>query len=895
MISRPEPGSPPEPEGAPTQPSTAVRRPRRRWLRRLLVALVLVALLAVAVRAALPFALERGVPWLAAREAGLPVRIANVDLALLRGEVALEGFVVGRPEDLGSPEGPPPEVALLRWQRLFAALDWRALLDGRVHLREIALDRPVVRIEREPDGRIDPLAGTPLVEPGPEQPEPADGAEEPSEPWPVALDRLALRQLELRLLDADGSTPVELSFEELALGEIGLEGSDVDLGGVTLRGPRLRLRRDFSLPPGRAAEEGATPAQPAAPPGHRLRRVAIENASFTLLTGAEPLDVVLDLEAEDVSLQSGHVFPVRVGLGIEGGKLEAEGRVGTDPVSYEGRVTWSELPVPPLALVAEPELAKWVRSCRADGDLQVALHLAPPAATGKAPGAAGAEAPGATAGERHAAAPGVRLTGRFGVADLALEDPAAAEVALAFKRFEGGIEEVFLPLGDPSATTRIHLERLLLEEPTVRYTHPSRAFDAFGAKPAEAGAEEPPAAAPPAAEPGAAPGPLDVRLGSFELDGGRLRFDDRSVSPPFQSEVQRLQVTLRDVRWPDIAVGAFDVAARLPQKGRLALKGSLAALDDGRVELALENLALPPFNPYASQAAGYRMKRGEASLKTALRVRGNRYEADNRLVLHRLAVDPDSEANFQGQFGMSIDLALSLLRDRKGDIGLPIPVALEGEEVKVGIGSIVRSALTSAVRGALLSPLKALGAAIPSGGGELRVEPLAALPGQPELAPGQEERLAQVAELLSSHAALSLVLRGQAGKADRLALAEALLVERAAAGEELPELESAGWSDRRHMRAMLAARNQNENLERDAEDAALWARYVEATQVPPERFDALARRRAELAAERLRRAAELDPAQVRVENADSRGKPGVVLELAPREAPGEGDVAGPTG
>jgi hypothetical protein len=490
----------------------------------------------------------------------------------------------------------------------------------------------------------------------------------------------------------------------------------------------------------------------------------------------------------------------------------------------------------------------------------------------------------------------VRLSGRVGVADLSLEDPASGEVALAFKKFEGVIEEVLLPLGDPSATTRIHIERLGLEEPVVRYTRPTTAFDAFAAKPAEAGAAEADAA-PTADEPGAAPGPLDVRLGSFELSGGQLRFDDRSVSPAFQSEVRRLQVTLRDVRWPDVAVGAFDVAARLPQKGRVALKGSLSALDDGRIELALENLALPPFNPYASRAAGYRMKRGEASLQTALRVRGNRYEADNRLVLHRLAVDPDSEADFQGQFGMSIDLALALLRDRKGDIGLPIPVALEGEEVKVGIGSIVRSALTSAVRGALLSPLKALGAAIPSGGGggELRVEPLAALPGQPGLAPGQEERLAQVGEMLSAHVALSLILRGRAGKADRPALAEALLLERAAAGEELPELDSAGWSDRRHMRAMLQARNQGESLEMDAEDAALWARYVEATQVPPERFDALARRRAELAAESLRGSTELDPAQVRIENADSRGKPGVVLELAPREEVEGADAHGQAG
>jgi hypothetical protein len=549
-------------------------------------------------------------------------------------------------------------------------------------------------------------------------------------------------------------------------------------------------------------------------------------------------------------------------------------------------VAWSDLPVPPLTVVSEPELAKWVRSCRANGDLQVALNLA-------------AAAPGGTG----ASVPGVRVTGRIGISDFSVEDPAAAEVALAWKSFEGVIEELFLPIGVPSAETRVHLASLRLEEPSVRYTMPTTAFDAFAAEPAQEAGGAPQRAAdegevvlPVSEDESPAPGPVDVRLGSFELRGGQLAFQDRSVSPPFRSEVKRLRVALRDVHWPDVAVGSFDVTARLPRQGRLAVKGSLSALDTGTVELALQRLALPPFNPYASSAAGYRVDRGEASLQSALRLRGQRYEAKNDLVLHRLTVDPDSEADFEGQFGMSIDLALALLRDRKGDIGLPIPVAFEGSEVEVGIGSIVRSALTSAMRGALLSPLRGIGAVLPGGGkGDLRVEPLLAVAGRPELAPGQEERLAGLAGTLSSHGALALVLRGRAGKADRPFLAEAVLLERASAGEPLPELESAGWSDRRRMSGLLEARKESEVVEMDAEDAALWARYLEATTVPAERFEALAKRRAELAAEALRQNEELDPAQIQIETADSRGRPAVVLELAPLEVEVEDDPDVPAG
>src|SRR5690606_7525632 len=85
---------PPRTRAARRRSDTAPVR-RRRWPRRLGYAALALLLLVVALRLALPTLLERGGARAAPRYLGLPAHLENVDLALLRGQVVLEGLVVG--------------------------------------------------------------------------------------------------------------------------------------------------------------------------------------------------------------------------------------------------------------------------------------------------------------------------------------------------------------------------------------------------------------------------------------------------------------------------------------------------------------------------------------------------------------------------------------------------------------------------------------------------------------------------------------------------------------------------------------------------------------------------------------------------------------------------------
>ena len=235
-----------KPEG-----SGGAAKRRRRWP--WITALAVVGLL-VALRVALPTIVERGAAYGSRYWLGLPVRIDNADFSLLDGRIVLEGVGVGATPDgiePGAAALEPPTIdaatALLHLDRIALQLSWRELMRGSVHLSELTLEGPSVRVLREEDGNIDPLRHARPVAPAVAE-EPAAVEEEPSEPWPVVIDTFALHTPNVLVVDPpSGENLLEFSLESFSLDHVTAKGGDFALGGVGIEGPVLRVRRDLVL------------------------------------------------------------------------------------------------------------------------------------------------------------------------------------------------------------------------------------------------------------------------------------------------------------------------------------------------------------------------------------------------------------------------------------------------------------------------------------------------------------------------------------------------------------------------------------------------------------------------------------------------------------------------
>lgn len=523
-----------KPEGS----GGAVKR-RRRWP--WVTAFVMVGLL-VALRAALPTIVERGAAYGSRYWLGLPARIDNADFSLLDGRIVLEGVRIGATPDgiePGDAALDPPAIdaatALLHLDHIALHLSWQELTRGSVHLAELTIEGPSVRVLREEDGNIDPLRHARPLAPVVAE-EPAAAEEAPSEPWPVVIDTFALRTPNVLVVDPpSGENLLEFSLESFSLDHITAKGGDFALGGVGIEGPVLRVRRDLVLArpaaPGSSANTKPVVVVAAASSGEAS---APANTAGSPASPDDPPSVVAMPASPEIPPSDAAVPP----------PSEVPPPAAADPSATAAAAAPAASAPPPAAApgyrIEKIDIARatftWVTDA---GPLDVAIGLhasgitadqgerfpldlqldiakghvglvgevgiLPPSYKGKfswsglpfpplllaslpelAAWLRSADSTGELMVEADVAGqsgpPSLRLSGRTTVETLAIADPGQKEFALGFRQLEVVMREVVVPLpeeGKPARTTVADLEVVRLLEPKIRYTHPSPALNAI--------------------------------------------------------------------------------------------------------------------------------------------------------------------------------------------------------------------------------------------------------------------------------------------------------------------------------------------------------------------------------------------------------------------------------
>jgi hypothetical protein len=845
-------------------------------VKRLALACVVAALLLG--RALLPLAVERTIEWQGTAQLGRVVEVGNVDLALLPGSIRIEQIAVGPIFHAEEPPDLDPETAHFRSERIDASWGWLALLEGEIRIEKLEVDAPALLVVKREQGELVPVL-QPADEPE-SAPEPTADEQAPDEQaegdasWPLRLDALDIADLEVVFVDRSvpGRHPFELSIEQLSLAELSVRDDEVHLGSLGLAGPRLRVLRDIDLAPFLAAGEPEAPAEeptpsPAAPEAPaeaepaptrlHLADFSVERANFVLVVGEEELDTSLSLHLTDVSTDVGARFPVEFHLGLKEGSLDLAGEAGLQPILFQGTLAWSGLPLRTLVAAVAGEGGPQLESGSSSGALEIDVLIADVPERGPSR---------------------IDVSGRVGVDRLEAEVEGAR---LAWSSLEIVADAIRLrPDGEPGrgeqgrpAAPEVELAAIRLRDPVVRVQR-----SALTASPDDADSEASPSEHE-EAESEAGPAPR-VRLALLEVTGGQAEFIDETVKPRHRSRLHEVEVRGRDLRWPESDAKAFSLRARGPGPETALEVDAELARGKGRVKLALEQLRLPAFSPYAADAAGYWIETGSASLHASLGIAENGYDLDSDLELVHLAVAEVTPGSFEREFGVPIDLALALLRDASGKIGVPIKLSVSEDQSRVSLRPIIVATLRQALTGALTSPLKGVGMLLGSAdrGGGMRIEPVAMAPGSTVPLADGVMRAVEFASVLELRPGLAVRLRGRAGPDDDPLLAERILAERVVAKQELPPVD-AGFFQKRRVRGALEKREQGEKPRLEPKDERLLERWASQVEVPDERRAELATARAEA----LRAAlldAGVDPERVQIGESEP-GPPGVEIELAP--------------
>ncbi|HUE29933.1 MAG TPA: DUF748 domain-containing protein [Verrucomicrobiae bacterium] len=525
-------------------------------------------------------------------------------------------------------------------------------------------------------------------------------------------------------LRAHGVPGVWLRRVALSRFDVDLGRRSVALGQLRLRGPEAWVLRTGSglVIPGLAAGLASGPEGPA-------WTVTLESADLADGTvhhlGAESGE-----QSFDVTLERAHAGPVgapeaAVPFSLAtvlatGGRVAGTGEAVRAPPSTRLHAELAAVALPPLATLARSPLR--LESGNASGTLDATFE-----------------------------AGGVEASGTLVVSDVKTisPDPARPEDVLAFKEARLALRQA------RSAPPSAAFEKVEVDWPYVLVDRSAGAIFPFSLA----------APAAPASKEGAPL--LTVRIDALRVLGARIDFRDATLTPPYWRALANLGLEARAVEAPAVRVAELRASGLVDELSPLSVEGTIGA----RTHLVaqVERLALPPFNAYLEGASPYTVSSGAVSGKSEITLERSELEVNNQVILSRLGLSGDPGGDFvKRQLGIPLTLALALMKDYRGDIALALPFGGNLSEPSFSMRTVLFQSIVQAVRGAVLSPLNALGRVFLREGRIERIDldAIPFLPGAREPDGAGHARVAQVAHVLSSHPDLAIRLRGLVGRGD---------------------------------------------------------------------------------------------------------------------------------
>lgn len=305
-------------------------------------------------------------------------------------------------------------------------------------------------------------------------------------------------------------------------------------------------------------------------------------------------------------------------------------------------------------------------------------------------------------------------------------------------------------------------------------------------KPVEAKAETKVAAK----ESGPAKQPIPIKIGKITLQNGTVNFSDLFVKPNYTVNLSKLGGRVTNLSSAADTVADMELRGRYANSAPVQILGKLnplAAKSYLDIKAEITGVDLVGFSPYSGKYAGYAIEKGKLSLNVAYKLENNQLAAENRLFIDQFTFGEKIES--ADATTLPVNLALSLLKNNRGEIDLNLPISGSLDDPQFSVGGLIIKVIVNLFVKAVTSPFALIGSMF-GGGDELSNVEFAA--GRATLNDVAGKKLEVLAKALNERNALKLEITGRADpEADREGAKRAAL-ERAMQAEKLKDLKKAG-------------------------------------------------------------------------------------------------------
>jgi len=309
----------------------------------------------------------------------------------------------------------------------------------------------------------------------------------------------------------------------------------------------------------------------------------------------------------------------------------------------------------------------------------------------------------------------------------------------------------------------------------------------------------------------------DIRIESVKLNRGRLDFRDRHIEPVFSASLVNLAGTVKGLYLNGSKLAELDLAGKLDKYAPFAVSGKLnPSKDDLFVDLRfqLNGFDLSSATPYSGRYIGYKIEKGKIFLDLNYFVEKRKLKARNGVLIDQITLGDRVESPQATK--LPISFAISLLKDRRGEIKVNLPLSGSIDAPDFSVGGIILQVVVNLVEKAITSPFALLGE-IFGGGEELGYVEFA--PGSHAISDANAKKLSILVAALYDRPNLKLDIEGYvSADADTASLMEYKFM-RALKAEKLAELIKKG--DR-------TATVDDVVIDKDEFEKYLWLAYKKA-------------------------------------------------------------------
>jgi uncharacterized protein involved in outer membrane biogenesis len=252
---------------------------------------------------------------------------------------------------------------------------------------------------------------------------------------------------------------------------------------------------------------------------------------------------------------------------------------------------------------------------------------------------------------------------------------------------------------------------------------------------------------------------MPVKIGKITLQAGTVRFTDNFVKPNYSANLKQIGGRISGLSSAPGSTaslelrGTYDNIAPLTLTAKINPLSSKPYLD---LQAEIKGVELTSFTSYAAKYAGYAIDKGKLSLFVNYKIDNDQLTAENRVFLDQLTFGERIESPEATK--LPVTLAVSLLKNRNGEIDLNLPISGSLNDPQFSIGGLVVKVIVNLLVKAVTSPFALLGSMF--GGGE-EMSNVEFDFGRALISPESQKRLENLASALNDRPALKLEVLGR--------------------------------------------------------------------------------------------------------------------------------------